>query len=90
MGYSSGRYNSSLNTPPTPSANASLIPSFSGSMQVKETHPRMEMTQARILIRRNDGDSLHWERQRFRVGSQTLDARSPVCVYTIGGGRIAE
>jgi hypothetical protein len=70
MGYSSGRYNSSLNTPPTQV-------SFYTLLSRKETHPRMAMIRVRKRIHRNDGDSPRWERQRFQVESRTLDARSP-------------
>jgi hypothetical protein len=76
MGYSSGRYNSSLNTPPALSA---LFPYFL-YLESMKTHPHMEMTRVQIPRRRNDGDSPHLVQPRFRVGSRTLDARSPVCV----------
>lgn len=76
MGYSSGRYSSSLNTPPSPSVSLSMLILYS----VKMTHPRMGMIQAQIQRRQNDGDSLHLVQPRFRVVSRTLNARSPVCV----------
>jgi hypothetical protein len=78
MGYSSGRYNSSLNTPPTLSASVPLYPK--SKWNEIQTHPHMEMTRVQIPRRRNDEGSLHLVQPRFRVGSRTLDARSPVCV----------